>query len=81
MLGSYTKDQLLDLVTRMESAMLDLDSEAQAAMDQGQKAAERTGGDATPYRSLATALKQRQVVLKPMIKMIKLTLANRARGN
>ncbi len=68
---SSSRYDLLDLVTRIEKAALDLNEQAERAKDRAQRLVEKGDGDPGPERELAILCRQRIEVLKPILMELK----------
>ena len=78
MLRERRPDELLDLATRIESVILDLNLQAELAKDQAQRLIE-TGGDPGGSRERALIYRERISVFKPIVIALKQAVAFRER--
>lgn len=70
LVAEKSKDELIQLVTRLEQTVLDLSSKAEVAKDQAQQIIENKG-DPTGARALSIAYQQRIGVFRPIVAAIK----------
>ncbi len=75
LLQEKSRDDLLDMVTRIEKTVLDLNEKATQANDRAQDMVVKGAGDPTPKRNLAILLRQRIEILKPILGAIKQELS------
>lgn len=75
-----SRDTLLDLATRIEKAILELNETSERAKDRAQAMVEKGEGDPLPERELSILCRQRIEVLKPVLAAIKQEAAARATG-
>ena len=79
LLRDSSRDELLNLMTRIEKAALDLNEQAERAKDRAQRMVETGEGDPDPERELAILCRQRIEVLKPILMDLKQETAMRLR--
>jgi hypothetical protein len=75
-----SRDALLDLATRIEKAVLELNEVSERAKDRAQAMVEKGEGDPLPERDLSILCRQRIEVLKPVLAAIKQGAAARTPG-
>ncbi len=71
MLTDKTGGELMDLATRIEKSILDLNEQAERAKDSAQAIVEKGQGDPAPDRELSILCRQRIEILKPILAAVK----------
>ena len=66
-----SRNDLLDLATRIEKSILDLSAQAERAKDRAQAMVEKGQGDPAPDRELSVLCRQRIEILKPVLAAVK----------
>jgi hypothetical protein len=75
MLQQKSSRELMDLATRIEKTLLDLDLQAEQCKNRAQGMVEQGQGDPTAERELAVLYRQRIEVFKPIVGALKLRSA------
>jgi len=76
-LSEENRDGLMNLVTRIEHAILELSEKSEQAKDRAQRILEKGEGDPEPERELSLICRQRIEIMKPILAAIKQEVALR----